>query len=391
MSKRKILAFTPIFYPHMGGAERTVYELYTRLVRIYGYEIHLVTINTENAPSYELIEGIHVYRISKLYKNKFIKIICLQFSFLWLYIKNFINKGFKVLHVHYAFHLSPIVFVYKYIFRKKVIVSEYHFGTGADISTQEENPSYINNICGFVYNAADCILTISQDNKRFITSVSHKKNIHVIKQGTDHVFFAPEHCSRENKNRLRQNKSFVLVTTSRISPRKNIEDMISVVDILKKNGLDVLLLINGKVDKGNDEYFVLLQEKLKECNLEGSVVFNGFVSDESLREIYACADLFVLTSKYEGFGIANVEALASGTPVVTYDTGAAKDFISDGQNGYVTQNTPQDMAKIIQKVLENKEKLEYMSLQARYSVEKELNWDTYAKNNHDIIDKLFKS
>ena len=73
-----LLGFSPIFYPHMGGAERTVYELYSRLIKRHGYEIYLVTLNTENAPEYEILGGIEVYRIGRNYKSKVIKFLFLQ-------------------------------------------------------------------------------------------------------------------------------------------------------------------------------------------------------------------------------------------------------------------------------------------------------------------------
>ncbi|MBP9760718.1 MAG: glycosyltransferase family 4 protein [Candidatus Magasanikbacteria bacterium] len=389
--KKKILAFTPIFYPHMGGAERTVYELYSRLVRDHGYEVALVTINTDHAPSYEMIDGIHVYRIGKNYTNKLVKIAVLQVLFFWIYVQKFSFRGWRVLHVHYAFHLSLSALFFRYILQKKLIVSEYHFGTGADISSEKENPSLVNTICGMVYRAAALVLTISQDNKRFIHTVSKKDiSVEVIKQGTDHIFFSPKYFNAQKKQELLYGKEYLLVTTSRISTRKNIEDMIRVVRIVKDRGISVRLMINGKVDRGNETYFAELKGLIHELALDDAVVFNGFVSDEDMRVLYACSDLFLLTSKYEGFGIANVEALASGTPVVTYDTGAAHDFIRDYDNGVVTANNdPIRMADIVEKILKDGELLPHMRHAARACVEKELNWATYAKENNIHITPLF--
>ena len=93
--------------------------------------------------------------------------------------------------------------------------------------------------------------------------------------------------------------------------------MITAVSLLKKRGYRAVLVINGKVDKGNAEYDSRLHEQVEKLGLQDVVIFQGFVSDQDLRVIYASSDVFLLTSKYEGFGIANVEALGSGIPVVT--------------------------------------------------------------------------
>ena len=118
------------------------------------------------------------------------------------------------------------------------------------------------------------------------------------------------------------------------------------------------------------------------------MVFNGFVSDEDMRVIYACADLFLLTSKYEGFGIANTEALASGTPVITYDTGAAHDFIVDKENGVVVDNTPDGVARAVAEIVRDPALLSRMRTAARACVDRELNWDAYAKENARLVDAL---
>jgi len=372
----------------MGGAERTVYELYSRLIAVHGYDIALVTVNTEGAPAYELIDGIQVYRIGKNYQNKFLKILLLQFAFVALYIRKFSFRDWRVLHTHYAFHLAPVALFMRYVLRKKLVISEYHFGTGADIASEKENPAYANKICAMMYRAATKILTISQDNKQFIKRVSGRGTAEVIKQGTDHTFFSPIYASEEKKKELLAGKEYLLVTTSRISTRKNIEDMIRAVRILKDRNIFVRLMINGKVDRGNEAYFAELKGLITELDIADAVVFNGFVSDEDMRVMYACSDLFLLTSKYEGFGIANVEALASGTPVITYDTGAARDFIIDNENGFVTENNPQSVADAVSRILLDRSLHMHMRVEARACVEKELNWAIYAEHNHSFLQHI---
>lgn len=383
MPKVKILAFTPIFYPHMGGAERTVYELYSRFFTHYDYEIDLVTINTENVGTTENLDGINIFRIGKQYKNKYVKFAILQILFLYFYVKNK-KKGYHVLHVHYAFPLCIAICLLKFFTKLKIVVSEYHFGTGSDITCYQQNPFYANYLSGYIYKIADKVLTISNDNKDFIKKFSDRNDTIVIKQGTNHLFFHPNNCTQESKEKYRGVFDYCFVTTSRISKRKNLEDMIIAMSLLKMNGLNSVLYICGKPESGHEEYLNQLKTMVFDMGVEENIIFQGFVSDEELKIIYACADFFLLTSKYEGFGIANTEALASGTPVITYDTKAAKDFIIDFYNGFVIKsNTPQELADVVKKILEKS--IHDMSYNARECVEKELNWDLYAQTNHQIM------
>ena len=234
------------------------------------------------------------------------------------------------------------------------------------------------------------VLTISQDNREFIKKFSGVDKAEVIKQGTDHVFFSPKYFDENKRKELLADNDFVLVTTSRISHRKNIEDMIKAVKILSDNNIKVSLIINGKVDRGNNEYYNQLEKLISEFGIQDKVFFQGFVSDEELRTIYASSDVFLLTSKYEGFGIVNVEAMASGLPVITYDTGAARDFIN-GDNGMVAdENTPQALVDKILPILKNSELLQKMKQEARKCVETELNWDRYAEENDKYLESLYE-
>jgi glycosyltransferase involved in cell wall biosynthesis len=387
MKNKKILAFTPIFYPHMGGAERTVYELYVRFVNKYNCEVDLVTLNTENAKKIEILDGINIFRIGKDFKNKYIKFLLLQILFLWFYFKNR-KSNYDILHVHYAFPLSIAIVIIKLFSNTKVVISEYHFGTGADVISYEQNPSYANKVSGYIYKLANKILTISKDNKEFIKQFSNRGDTIVIKQGTDHHFFKPSNCTDIDKKDYLGIRQYMFITTSRISQRKNIEDMIETIFLLKEKGLDTILYICGKPEAGQEEYLYKLNNLVEKYNLSNNIFFKGFVSDDELKKMYACADLFLLTSKYEGFGIANTEALSSGTPVVTYDTKAATDFIKNNYNGYViNSNNPKEFSDIISELLNKVNLLKDMSINARKSVEEELNWDLYSEINFNIINQ----
>ncbi len=120
----------------------------------------------------------------------------------------------------------------------------------------------------------------------------------------------------------------IILMASRLSPEKNIplalKAMKEIVTKYPKAGLII-------VGSGSQEKSLKLQTT--NYKLQTSVVFEGWQDD--LASYYKTADLFLLTSNYEGYGMTIVEALSAGCPVVMTDVGCAGDVVQSGKNGLV--------------------------------------------------------
>lgn len=101
-------------------------------------------------------------------------------------------------------------------------------------------------------------------------------------------------------------------------------------------------------------------ETLHELGLEDQVVFTGFLSDEDLLGVYQCADVYVDTSLYEGFGFQVAEAMACGVPVICSGTSSLPEVAGDAAV-YVDQNNEQEIADAIVYVLGDKQKMREMA------------------------------
>ena len=104
-----------------------------------------------------------------------------------------------------------------------------------------------------------------------------------------------------------------LLNVGTLEPRKNLEGLLRAFALARRKNLPHKLVITGAKGWGTSR----LAPLVRELALEESVIFTGFVVDEDLPHLYARADFFVYPSLYEGFGLPPLEAMASGTPVIT--------------------------------------------------------------------------
>ena len=129
----------------------------------------------------------------------------------------------------------------------------------------------------------------------------------------------------------------VLLTVGRMDPReryKGHEQVIAAIPQLVAAGHDVVYLVVGE---GDD--LKCLEASAGQAGLADRVQFLGSVDKPRLIDIYRMADLFVMPSTGEGFGIAFLEAMASGTPALGLDVAGARDALADGELGTCVAET----------------------------------------------------
>jgi glycosyltransferase involved in cell wall biosynthesis len=137
--------------------------------------------------------------------------------------------------------------------------------------------------------------------------------------------FGPLDPAAIEQFRQRKNlPSRFLLTVGTLEPRKNITTLIRAY-AEARDRLELPLLIGGGKGWLYDEIFALVRE----LALEQRVRFIGFIPREELQLYYAAATAFVYPSLYEGFGLPLLEAMATGTPVVTSDAGASLEVAGD--------------------------------------------------------------
>jgi len=113
-----------------------------------------------------------------------------------------------------------------------------------------------------------------------------------------------------------------------LEPRKNLEALIDAVALLRRTGTGEALVIAGS---GSDSYESSLMAHARSSGLilGRELYFTGHVEDRDLAALYSASTLFVFPSRYEGFGLPPLEAMACGTPVVTTDAASLPEVVGD--------------------------------------------------------------
>jgi glycosyltransferase involved in cell wall biosynthesis len=199
-------------------------------------------------------------------------------------------------------------------------------------------PQYLPNKAAYAYARAsmwmavtrsDCILTVSEASKRDILhffNVAPEKIVVISNAIDDHFWLTPpeEEVSRV-KQRYQLDHQFVLYVGN-IKPHKNLVRLIEAFDRLRRSGFEdlKLLIIGDEISK-----LPALRRAVHSHKLHKHVRFLGYVSDDTLRVLYRLASVFVFPSLYEGFGLPPLEAMASGTPVVTSNQSSMPEVSGD--------------------------------------------------------------
>jgi glycosyltransferase involved in cell wall biosynthesis len=199
-------------------------------------------------------------------------------------------------------------------------------------------PQYLPNRGAYAYarslmwaatRRSDRILTVSESSKR---DIIHHFNVDpdkvvVVYNALDERFGTeppPDEIARV-RERFQLDGGFVLYVGN-IKPHKNLVRLIEAFDALRREGFEdlKLLIIGDEISK-----WPALRRAVHRLKLHKHVRFLGFQSDETLASLYRLAAVFVFPSLYEGFGLPPLEAMASGTPVVTSNVSSLPEVAGD--------------------------------------------------------------
>ncbi|MBE9045839.1 glycosyltransferase [Pleurocapsales cyanobacterium LEGE 10410] len=232
--------------------------------------------------------------------------------------------------------------------------------------------------------SADLIVATSpQEQEHMRSLVSDKGNITVIPCGTDIANFG-RHSRQDSRVKLNiEPEAKVVLYVGRFDPRKGIETLVRAVGLneVKKQPHLKLIIVGGSTPgKKDGKEKARIESIVKELGLEEVVLFAGRIEHTELAYYYAAADVCVVPSHYEPFGLVAIEAMASGTPVIASRVGGLKFTVVDELTGLLVP--PQDeqaLAKAIARVLLYPAWSRQLEKDARKRVESMFSWDGVAE------------
>ena len=143
-------------------------------------------------------------------------------------------------------------------------------------------------------------------------------------------------------------KPLQLLAVGSVVPRKGYDVLICALAKLKDQ--DWHLNIAGADDRA-PQTAMELRDLISETGLSARVTLNGAVSDERLAQLYACADVFVMSSLFEGYGMVLAEAMARGLPIVSTTGGAAAETVPDEAAIKVPPSDATALATALRKII----------------------------------------
>lgn len=213
----------------------------------------------------------------------------------------------------------------------------------------------------YMLHKCDLILAVSNFTKNKMKECYHlpEEKLKVINNCLD-PFLPPPVNASKNISLLKKyginDTDFVLMTLTRLSSKekyKGYDHVLYAIEQLKNKYPGIKYLIVGKYD---DKEKARLDTIIKEFSLEAQIIFAGYVPDADLANYYNLADLYVMPSKKEGFGIVFIEALFYGLPVIAGNKDGSVDALCNGELGsLVDPDSQEEINAAIEKVIQSKQ------------------------------------
>ncbi|MFC1756357.1 glycosyltransferase family 4 protein, partial [Patescibacteria group bacterium] len=328
----RVLFFNYEYPPLGGGAANATFYILQEFSKIPDLTVDLVTSSIDNEYHLETLgNNIEIHRLP-IGKNKnnlhfqSQKDLLIYYWKAYRFAKKLIRKNqYDLCH---SFFTVPCGFL-SYQIKKKYKLPYIISLRGADVPGYSERFTFLYKIITplvkSIWENASKVISNSEGLKKLALKTNSSQSIGIIFNGVDINCFKPN-VDKGN------NKFYITAGASRITARKGINYLIEAIGILASKHQNIYMDIIGD---GNEKYnLISLVEKLR---LEDRIEFLGRIPRDETAAYYQQASLFVLPSLNEGMSNAMLEALASGLPIISTDTGGAKELVKDGENGLIVK------------------------------------------------------
>jgi len=327
----KIAQVCPRYPPYIGGVETHVNEISKRLAS-RGFEVDVLTTDPlGNLPKEENLGGVTVKRFKSWAPSE-------SYYVSWQ-LKKYLSRNsvkYDVVHAH-SYHALPALYAAQAKSRNRLVFTSHYHGKGHTFFRNLLHVPWMF-VARKAFKRADKVICVSNYERNLVISK--------FRINGEKIALIPNGLNLKEFNSLKRQKKNckVILYVGRLEKYKGVDNIIRCLPKLDNN---FLLEIVGKGP--HKEGLIRLVNSLK---VQDRVRFYQNLPRSELLQKYANADLFILLSAYEAFGISIAEALAAGTPCIVANTSALSEWI-DGENcfGIDYPIIVENLVKVIHQVM----------------------------------------
>lgn len=342
-------------YPTYGGSGVVATELGLALAKL-GHEVHFISYAIPRRLN-RFVENIFFHEVEMstypLFEHS---LYGLSLTSKMLEVIEY--EKLDLMHVHYAIPHAVSAYMARKVLEKAnkgiKFVTTLH---GTDITLVGLEPSFMP-LVKFSIEESDGVTAVSRFLKeKTLTNYNIQKEIEVIYNFIDLDIYKPLPSDVFRKH-IAPNGEKVLVHTSNFRPVKRVPDTIRILEKVKKEIPAKLVLVGDGPDRSECERLA------RELDLHKDVIFLG--KQDALAEILNAADLFLMPSQSESFGLSALEAMACEKPVVSSSVGGLPELVIHNETGYIAEiGDVERMAKYSVDLLTNEKKYTIFSKNSR--------------------------
>jgi glycosyltransferase involved in cell wall biosynthesis len=370
----------------IGGISPHIYFLSKYLVK-QGVKVYVVTCDFPGAPAHEVVDGVEVYRIDS-YKNP-----SPDFA-TWVYLMNMnmqketavlmkkIGNKVDVIHAH-DWLVANAGIGLKHIFRKPLLVTMHstEMGRRDGLHTTaekmiHETEAWLNYEAWKVICCSDYMIS----HVRYVFGLPNDKLV-MVPNGVNTQGYDIESDCETFRAKFALPEEKIVLFVGRLVYEKGIHVLINAVPkILSKVNAKFIIVGSGYMKEQ-------LLNIVRSMGLEHKVLFEGFLDEATLLRLQKCADVSVVPSLFEPFGIVALEAMAAKSPVVASDTGGLSEIIEHDVTGVkVYPNNPDSLAWGITKILQDEAYAKQIRDNAYQRVLERYDWEKIASDTKRIYE-----
>jgi glycosyltransferase involved in cell wall biosynthesis len=327
------------------------------LLKESGYRISVVTPKIYEKSHYvEEQEGIKVYRFPFFSGNRplieyekipYFRMVFYYMTGFFLTIYVLFKHRCHLIHAHWAIPTGLIGVLVGLLLKIPLVVTIH----GSDFRIGTTKTSLLKKTFLYVCRKANYIICVSEVLKRDIEKLGIKREkLSVFPMGVDETFLK----SLREQDHTGISQDFRILSNRQLQPIYNISLLIRAIPVVLKEEPDAKFIIAGIGSEREN-----LEKQVNDLNIGSSVQFLDWVMHEEMPKLLSQADIYISTSLGDGTSVSLLEAMASGAfPIVT-DIPSNREWISDGENGFlVPLDDEKFLSERIVKAIRNRDLIE---------------------------------